>query len=60
MASPPYALPASPLGFGDGLTVDKPIAHTVVHVVPLPGGGRDVTLPQCREWIYNGGVAVGL
>jgi histidine triad (HIT) family protein len=47
------------IGFEDGLTADRPVAHTVVHVVPLRSSEGTITLPLCSEWIHDDGVAVG-
>ena len=48
------------IGFEDGLTADKPVSHTVIHVVPLRAATGTITLPECSEWIRDDGVGVGI
>ena len=39
------------IGFEDGLTADRPVAHTVIHVLPLRAADGTVALPDCSEWM---------
>lgn len=47
------------IGFADGLTAAEPVAHTVIHVVPLQGANGAVTLLECSEWIHDDSAMVG-